>query len=83
MTTAVGGSIELVSEENGWCVPPDDPQALAKALHELAIDRHKRERMGIVSRKKVMERFSWLASMNHLEGYYQKMIVEEGVGCDH
>ena len=82
VTTAVGGSVELVSEDNGMCVPAGDPVALADALHKLIVDKHKREQMGSVSRKKAIELFSWQESLYHLEAYYKRMIEEKGVASD-
>lgn len=38
LTTAVSGIPELVDEQVGWLVPPDDPDALLAALEE-AVDR--------------------------------------------
>lgn len=74
IATAVGGNIELVNEENGRCVPADDPATLAEALQELISDQQKREQMALVSCKRVEECFSWRGSMLHLEGYYQGML---------
>jgi glycosyltransferase involved in cell wall biosynthesis len=77
IATAVGGNIELVNEDNGRCVPADDPAALADALQELISDQQKREQMALVSCKKVEECFSWRGSMLHLEGYYQGMVAKK------
>ncbi|MGB3209614.1 MAG: glycosyltransferase [Desulforhopalus sp.] len=82
IATAVGGNVELVDDDNGRCVPAGDPAALAEALHELVTDQQKRQRMGLVSRKRVAERFSWRGSMLHLEGYYQKMMTQKGLAGD-
>jgi len=79
VATEVGGNIEMVSDLNGRCVPADDPDALACALCELILDRQKRERMGGVSRKKVLEDFSWQRSLDHLESYYLKLTSKRGM----
>lgn len=82
VATAVGGNIELVNQDNGRHVPAGDPAALADALHELITDMKKRKQMGLMSRKRVEEYFSWQNSMQHLEEYYQTLIVEKGVVSD-
>lgn len=43
---------------NGLVVPPNDPQALAEALHELAADPALRGRMGAAGRKLILEKFT-------------------------
>jgi len=82
VVTAVGGNTELIDKKNGICVPPDDPDALADAVHELIVNKHKREQMGLVSRKKVEKYFSWQESMRYLEGYYQALLAEKRVISD-
>ena len=77
VATAVGGNTELVSGDNGRCVPPSEPVAFAKALRELIVDRSKRVRMGLISRKIAKEQFSWQNSMSHLEEYYQALIAQK------
>ena len=77
VATAVGGNTELVSRDNGRCVPPGDPVALANALRELITDRAKRVRMGLISSKIATEQFSWQSSMRDLEKYYQTLIDQK------
>jgi phosphatidylinositol alpha-mannosyltransferase len=43
---------------DGVLVPPGDPVALGEALHELAIDPARRERMGACARERA-QRFAW------------------------
>ena len=82
IATAVGGNTELVDRTNGICVPPDNPQALAVALHNLITDKVKRIALGHAGRQKVERYFSWQMSIQQLEGYYNRLIEYEGVGCD-
>lgn len=46
VTTAIGGAREILSADCGLLVPPDDVQALARALRQLIEDRALRERLG-------------------------------------
>ncbi|HST21506.1 MAG TPA: glycosyltransferase [Blastocatellia bacterium] len=46
VTTAIGGAREIVSPDCGVLVPPDDEQALGRALRQLIEDRALRERLG-------------------------------------
>ncbi|HEU4520883.1 MAG TPA: glycosyltransferase family 4 protein [Thermoanaerobaculia bacterium] len=56
--TAVDGILEIVEDgENGFVVPPDDPSALAGAIHVLLEDKPLRERLGAAARARVREQF--------------------------
>jgi glycosyltransferase involved in cell wall biosynthesis len=46
VTTEIGGAKEIVSPDCGMLVPPDDEQALCRALRQLIEDRALRERLG-------------------------------------
>ena len=55
-----GGAAEAVIEnETGLLVPPDDPAALAQALHRLLIDPEMRQRMGRAGRRWVETEMNW------------------------
>jgi glycosyltransferase involved in cell wall biosynthesis len=45
--------------ETGWLVPPDDEEALARALVEAANDADRRARMGAAAYEAARERYSW------------------------
>ena len=74
VATAAGGNVELVSHLNGKCVPVNEPETLADSIHELMNDINKRRKMGRMSRKMVIDCFSWKRSMQDLDKFYQKMI---------
>lgn len=58
--TDVGGMPEMVIDgETGFVVPPNDPDALARAIGRLAEDAALRDRMGERGRAYVEERFTW------------------------
>lgn len=57
-----GGVQTLVSPENGWWVPPQDPAALAAALREVAEAGEARRRaLGKASRLIVEREYTWAA----------------------
>lgn len=58
IATAVGGIPDVVSEEVGIVVPPNDVKALAHAMSLLAGDADLRHRMGIAARRKYEQLFT-------------------------
>lgn len=58
VVTPVGGLPELVDEQVGLVVPPDDPGALAVALDKLLGDEQLRTRLGRAGRERVLARFT-------------------------
>jgi L-malate glycosyltransferase len=59
VATGVGGNLEVVSEgENGFLVPPDDPEALATRMLTLLKDPAQRAAMGQVS-SALAKRYDW------------------------
>jgi len=58
LATAVGGIPELVDDEVGALVDPDDSAAAASALARLVSDRALRERLGATAARRVEERYS-------------------------
>ena len=74
VATNVGGNPELVDASNGFCVPPGDPDALAKALEILILDLKLRQIMGQRSLSKVRESYSWDKAMSELENYYHTLL---------
>lgn len=56
VTTSVSGLPELVDEQVGWVVPPDDDEALWRAVAEALADPAERARRGAAARERVVER---------------------------
>jgi glycosyltransferase involved in cell wall biosynthesis len=49
----------VVHLQNGFVVPPGNPQALAQAIDVVRGDRAAAETMGRAGRQRVLERFRW------------------------
>jgi colanic acid/amylovoran biosynthesis glycosyltransferase len=59
VASRTGGIPELVHDEhNGFLVPPGDPDALADALEQLALDQELRERLGRAGRETILREFN-------------------------
>jgi glycosyltransferase involved in cell wall biosynthesis len=73
VATAVGGNPEVVEPEvTGFLVPPRAPDALAFALHALASDPSRAQRMGGLGRACVERRFSLRALIEGFEALYRE-----------
>ena len=60
VAAAVGGVAEAVADgESGLLIPPDDPEAAARALHSLLADRALRRQLGDQGRRRVEAEFAW------------------------
>lgn len=71
IATDVGAVREVVEDSvTGYVVPPEDPQAIAKAALRLLRDDDLRARMGRAGRKRAVERFSVERCVDvHLQAY--------------
>lgn len=77
VATDVGGNAELVSRENGICVPVNDVDALSSALGLLIADPQLRASMGAASFARVQRDFSWENSMATLQAYYRSRLAAQ------
>jgi glycosyltransferase involved in cell wall biosynthesis len=79
VATAVGGNPELITHgENGYLVPPRDPQAAAGRILELLADPAHAARMGRASRQLVETRFNLQAMMDRLVELYEGLLERRG-----
>jgi glycosyltransferase involved in cell wall biosynthesis len=62
---------EVIDKKTGILVPPGDPEALAKAIEELAKNPEKRQEMGEEGRKLVKEHFTLTKMVYETEKIYQ------------
>jgi glycosyltransferase involved in cell wall biosynthesis len=65
--------------ETGWLVPPDDEDALAKAMLEAATDDDERRRRGEAAYREARSKYSWPALAERLARVYDE-VREEGPG---
>lgn len=75
VATPVGGVPEIVRDgENGLLVPPDDPPALARAVHTLIDDACRRETMAEAGRTIVDREFSVRAMVDGNLAVYREIL---------
>lgn len=73
VATRCGGPEEIVTEETGWLVPPNDPGALAGAL-EAAREAGTRSRSAELRiRRQVVERYGEAAVTSRIRGVYRSV----------
>lgn len=70
--TAVVAIPEMVDNEVGRLVAPEDPEALARALAELVDDPQERARLGAAGRRRVQERFTLDAEVARLRELFTR-----------
>jgi glycosyltransferase involved in cell wall biosynthesis len=74
VATRVSGALEAIEDGiNGRLVAPGAPEALARAILELARQAEKRRRLGDAARSTVAERYSLEAMLKRLEELYLEL----------
>jgi glycosyltransferase involved in cell wall biosynthesis len=74
VATAVGGVADVVRPDTGILVPPGDARALGLAIHALALDPERRERLGRQARERVRRRYETRRLVNDIESLYDGLI---------
>lgn len=75
--TNVGGAAEMVTEgENGYLVPPDNPELMGQGILKLLQDDGLRRTFGNVSRRKAFDMFQCDTMICHLSDYFQRLVSE-------
>lgn len=73
ITTATGGLKEVcIQGETGLQVPIHDPEAVARAVRQLAGDPTQRKRMGQEAKKRVEAHFMFEKTLNQMEEVYKR-----------
>jgi len=72
IATDVGGISEIMADDYGKVVPPDNPAALAEAVLEFS----NRELSGVKNslRTLIKQKYSWDSNVEHLIGIYRELI---------
>jgi len=66
--------------QEGLIVPPADPEALARAILELAADTGLRRRMGAAARQRVLDGFTQDHVIADMTAVYERLLRETGGG---
>jgi glycosyltransferase involved in cell wall biosynthesis len=70
----VGGIVDLVEDgENGIRVPPQNPEALAAALHRVLAEPDFATKLGRNARATIQQKFNAAESMRKLEEIYRQL----------
>jgi len=78
VATRVGGLAEVVQDgQNGYLVPPHDPEALALALDHVLADPEAAEAMGRRGRALVTERYSWSRIATRTREVYDQAMLDD------
>ncbi|OGS49738.1 MAG: hypothetical protein A3K65_05250 [Euryarchaeota archaeon RBG_16_68_12] len=78
IASAVGGVVDVCTEENAVLVPPRRPQDLARAMAAVLGDPGLRHRLGDAGRSLVRERFTWDAVAARYSRLYEESRVATG-----
>lgn len=74
IATPLGGSKELVTPETGILVPPENPDAFAEAITQLAEDNEQRKRMGKACRLRAEQLFCATQNARLTEALYLDLL---------
>ena len=80
IATSVGGIPDVVSEEEGILVPPNDVKALSAAISRLATDAELRQRMGRAARNKYEQLFTPRVVLPLLVDFYERVVDKHVAG---
>jgi len=61
-------------DDAGLLVPPEDPVALANAIKRLLADKALRQKMGLMARKRIEQRFSWEDAARRTLKIYEEVV---------
>jgi glycosyltransferase involved in cell wall biosynthesis len=78
ITTNVSNMPEIVNDgENGFLVPPSDPDALSTAMQKMASNRENVRRMGRAGRRVVQNRFTLGHMVDTIEKYFFELCARK------
>ncbi|MHA1906855.1 MAG: glycosyltransferase family 4 protein [Candidatus Thorarchaeota archaeon] len=76
ITTAIGETIRLLSDDEGVLVEPDSKDAVLDAMRLLGNDPDLRKSMGENCRRKIEKEYSWNTQIAGLEKSYERAIAQ-------
>jgi phosphatidylinositol alpha-mannosyltransferase len=71
----IPGYREVVTEETGALVPPDDPEALAETVAELLADEPARADKGRAARRRAESEYAWPLLARRLADCYERVLA--------
>jgi len=74
VATDVGGVSEVVNEDTGILVPPNDPQALSDAIQTMATNPSRREEAGQEARRRALDRYGAARLISDIDSLYQELM---------
>jgi glycosyltransferase involved in cell wall biosynthesis len=81
VTSGIGGALEIVNQDCGILVPPEDTEALAKALQHLIEDTVGRQRMAHAARARAIELCDTQQQLRRLYGLLTGIVGQGGRRC--
>ena len=80
VATDVGGNRELVGDDHGWLVPPNEPAALADVIGQALNDLNARNMRAITAQGRVRELFSLERMVSEHEALYFELVARRSGG---
>jgi glycosyltransferase involved in cell wall biosynthesis len=74
VATDVGGVSEVVNQDTGILVPPNDPQALASAILTMTADPSRRQEAGKAARRLALTRYGASRLIADVDSLYQELL---------
>jgi phosphatidylinositol alpha-mannosyltransferase len=71
----IPGYREVVTEQTGALVPPDDPEALAETIAALLADEQVRVERGRAARERAVSEYAWPLLARRLADCYERVLA--------
>lgn len=76
IATTVGGAEDVLSHnDNGWLVPPDEPEQLLEALRIVLADQPLRNRLGRSARQRMLDAYSLPVIVHKIRAMYDEVLT--------
>lgn len=74
VSTLIADNADLVTPETGSLIPPEQPERMARVIHELLEDPDLCRRMGREGRRRILEKFTWDQVAERMEEGYRQVV---------